>query len=66
MTTVTEDKLLGREEVALLLGLKSQTLAAWALTGRPLPYIKVGRSVRYRVSDIDNFLRRQTVGAHAR
>ncbi|OHB69470.1 MAG: hypothetical protein A2V70_04285 [Planctomycetes bacterium RBG_13_63_9] len=66
MTTVTEDKLLGREEVALLLGLKSQTLAAWALTGRHLPYIKVGRSVRYRVSDIDNFLRRQTVGADAR
>jgi hypothetical protein len=39
------------------LGVKATTLAVWRSTGRyNLPYIKVGRLVRYRVSDIAEFL----------
>ena len=54
--------LLDRGPAAEYLGVKKQTLAAWALTGRySLPYIRVGRCVKYRVSDLDAFLAARTV-----
>lgn len=57
-------ELLSRQETAQLLGVKTQTLAKWASVQRyGLPYIKVGKSVRYRRSDIDQYLARNTVGA---
>ena len=43
-------KLLTRREAAEYLGLKPQTLAAWAVTGHyGLSMIRVGRSARYRI-----------------
>lgn len=37
--------------VAAALGLSTQTLANWRCTRRnPLPFVKIGRSVRYRRS----------------
>lgn len=56
-------ELLTRTEAAEFLGLKAQTLACWATTGRnSLPFIKVGRrSVRYRKSDLQAFLAARTV-----
>ena len=57
------DKLMTRVEAAEYLGLRPQTLAIWALTGRyGLPMIKVGRLCKYRRSDLDKFLERNTVG----
>ena len=54
--------LLTRDQAAEYLGIKPQTLAVWATTHRyDLPFIKVGRSVRYRVSDLDAFLEQRTV-----
>jgi excisionase family DNA binding protein len=52
------DRLLTSREVANLLGLKNEkTLAVWRCTGRhDLPYVKYGRSVRYRESDIQQFV----------
>lgn len=39
------------------LGIKESTLAIWRCTRRyKLPYIKVGRLVQYRKSDLDAFL----------
>ena len=59
--TVT-DPLLTRRETANLLNIREQTLAVWHATGRyALPVVKVGRSVRYRQSDIDAFLESRTV-----
>jgi excisionase family DNA binding protein len=52
-----EKKLLTRTEAAQYLGVSDQTLADWACTKRyPLPVVKVGRLVRYRVSDLESFL----------
>jgi len=68
MATVILDrpKLLTRAEAAAYLGCKPQTLAMWASTKRyNLRYVKVGRSVRYRVSDLEAFLNSRTVGAAA-
>lgn len=51
------ESLLTREQAAEFLGLKAATLATWASTQRyDLPYIKVGRAVRYRMSDLETFL----------
>ena len=54
--------LLTRNQAAEYLGIRPQTLAAWALTGRyNLPMVKVGRWVRYRKSDLDAWLESRTV-----
>lgn len=50
------------DEAAAYLGVAPSTLAIWRCTKRyPLPYIKVGRLVRYRKSDLDAFLISRTV-----
>jgi len=58
-----DEALLTRRQAAELLGLRPQTLAVWASAQRyDLPYIKVGRCVRYRMRDLQAFLKRRTVG----
>jgi len=58
------DRLLKRPQAAAYLGLATQTLAKWACTGKYLPLVKLGnRAVRYRQSDLDKFIEKQTVGA---
>ena len=65
MNTVISSPLLTREQTAEMLGIAPQTLAVWAVSGRyNLPMVKVGRSVRYRLSDIEKFIERRTVGAN--
>ena len=60
--TTKEEKLLTRPEVAAMLKLKPQTLSKWAMTGRCLPVVKLGRKVvRYRLSDVQKLI--QGVGA---
>ena len=49
------------KQAAEVLGAKTTTLAVWRSTGRyNLPFVKVGRLVRYRVSDLAAFLARRT------
>jgi excisionase family DNA binding protein len=49
--------LLTRREAAAYLGVEEQTLAAWKCTGRrSLPFVKIGRLVRYRKADLDAFI----------
>lgn len=51
------EPLLDRKQAAKYLGLSPGTLAVWDCTQRHnLNPIKVGRSVRYRRSDLDFFL----------
>ena len=65
MSAVAErEKLLTRAEAAEFLGMKEQTLAAWAMTARHVPFVRVGsRSIRYRLGDLHRFVEKQTVGA---
>lgn len=45
------------EHAARALGVSIRTLAAWRSGGRnTLPYVKVGRLVRYRAADIAGWL----------
>lgn len=59
--TPGSDPLFNRPRAAEYIGVACQTLAVWASTGRyDLPFIKVGRSVRYRKSDLDAWLAKNT------
>ena len=50
-------KMLNRKEAADFLGISEGTLAVWACTKRyRLPYIKIGRLVKYRLSDLEAFI----------
>lgn len=52
-------RLLTTEEAATILGLQAQTLAAWRCKKRyDLKYIRVGRLIRYRESDLIDFMDR--------
>ncbi|WP_236450480.1 helix-turn-helix domain-containing protein [Stutzerimonas stutzeri] len=49
------------KQAAAALGIKASTLSVWRSTGRyNLPFMKVGRLVRYRLSDLAEFLARRT------
>ncbi len=62
--------LLTEEEAAARLKVQPSTLTAWRLRGHPdLPFVRVGRCVRYRPQDIAAFIashvRRSTGKARA-
>jgi len=59
-------RLLSRAEAAERLGVSKAALEAWAHRGKPeLPYIKCGGAVRYKESDIENFLATRTATSAA-
>lgn len=59
-------ELLTRREAATYLGVSEQTLAIWKCTGRyNLPYIKIGRLVKYKKADLDAFITRNYKTASA-
>lgn len=52
---------IGDKQAAEVLEVKPTTLSVWRSTGRyNLPFLKVGRLVKYRVSDLAEFLARRT------
>ncbi len=52
-----QEKLLTPDEVSNLLGIQKHTLAVWRSSGRyNLTFTKVGRSIRYRESDVEQFI----------
>lgn len=58
------DPLLTPGEAAAYLDVAERTLSVWRCTGRyAIPFLKVGRKVRYRKSALDAFLDRRTHGA---
>ena len=59
-------RLIDEREAARLLSITPGTLSVWRCVKRyDLPYLKVGRAVRYRLSDIEAFLQSRTIGAAA-
>ncbi len=48
--------LLTPEEVAEITGLSLDTLAQWRSQKRGMPYLKIGRAVRYDPTDVQQFL----------
>lgn len=54
--------LIDEPALAAKLGVSRSTLQSWRYAGRGPRFIKLGRMVRYRVADIDEFLRANTHG----
>lgn len=52
--------MLTTEQAARLLGLSPFTLNKWRLNGHGLRFIKLGRAVRYRRTDVDAYLASRT------
>jgi excisionase family DNA binding protein len=67
--TETQGRLLTEKEAADYLQQKVKTLQSRRVAGGGVPFVKIGRSVRYRVSDIENYLTKNlctsTAGAKA-
>ncbi len=62
------DQLLNETQASERLGLAVQTLRNWRVTGGPkgrsappaIPFVKLGRTVRYRASDLERFISAST------
>ena len=49
-------------EVSEILGVKIETLASWRCTEAVIiPYVKIGSCVRYKTSDIQEYIEKHTI-----
>lgn len=59
--TLPANYLLDDRQAAAALDVKASTLCVWRSTGRySLPFVKVGRKVRYKAGDLAAFLESRT------
>lgn len=59
--STTPEHLLNPNQTAKILGTTPSTLSAWRVQGRrELPWVKVGKLVRYSCADVEAFIQRQT------
>jgi len=49
-------RLLSVQDVSGLTGLSTETLAQWRSQKRGIPYLKIGRAVRYDPADVQAYL----------
>ena len=61
-----QDRYLTTAEVVQITGRKYQTWANERHQGRGVPYYKVGRSIRYKLSDILDFMERCRIDPEAK
>jgi excisionase family DNA binding protein len=55
--------LVSRKQAALYLGVATHTLEVWASAKRyALPYVRIGRLVKYRKVDLDRFIEVRLIG----
>ena len=54
-----KDHLINEKEAALILGCSIHKMQKDRRVGSPIPFIKVGRSVRYKRKDIEAYLEQQ-------
>jgi predicted DNA-binding transcriptional regulator AlpA len=52
-----DERLLREREVSEILGVAIATLHAWRRVGKPPAFIRLGRAVRYRLSDLHELIR---------
>lgn len=57
---VDMENLLSTKDAAAYLALRPGTLATWRSQGRsPIPFVRIGRAVRYRIEDLVAFVEEQ-------
>lgn len=55
------DRLIDEVEAADILGVKKQTMGVWRIRGCGPAFVKIGRLVKYKLSDIRNYIDSRTV-----
>ena len=61
-TAIFPSPLVDEKRATEILGLAAGTLSVWRCTKRyPLAYLKIGRSVRYRIEDLERFMESRRV-----
>ena len=60
-TDTQSDRLLSRAEVETKFGISRRFLEISAVRGDGPPYIKIGRSVRYRIGDLREWIEMQRI-----
>ncbi len=59
---IYENKLISAGKTAEILGLKESTLAQYRWRGDTrLPWVKMGKSIRYKLTDIEAYIEKNTV-----
>jgi predicted DNA-binding transcriptional regulator AlpA len=48
-------------KAAIIMGLQTQTLRNWRAQSKGPPYIKIGRSVRYDINDLLEYMAKRRV-----
>lgn len=61
-----DDPLLDPRALAAYLNITEEALEKWRASKRGPAFVRVGRLIRYRQSDVDRWLREQTVGGDDR
>jgi predicted DNA-binding transcriptional regulator AlpA len=56
------DRLLSQKEVVAWTGMSPQYFEMARFKGTGIPYVKCGRAVRYRTSDVQNWINTHMVG----
>ena len=64
MTQINDKILLTEDEVSKLFNINKHTLQRERFNGTGIPYVKLGRRVRYKVEDIQKYIERNTIGNH--
>jgi excisionase family DNA binding protein len=57
--------LIKEEEASRILGLSIQTLRNDRASKRRIPFLKLGKSVRYRLSDLEQYIESCRIGGRA-
>jgi predicted DNA-binding transcriptional regulator AlpA len=60
-TKAQSDQLLTEDQVSKITALPIRTLQNWRFQRRGLPYIKLGKSVRYKQSVLDEYIKGREV-----
>ncbi len=55
------EPLLSEPQAARILNVSIRTLQAWRCAAKGPPFIRVGRAIRYRRSDLEQYLKDSTV-----
>jgi excisionase family DNA binding protein len=55
------DHLLTEVQAAEFLNLSVRTLQSWRVTGSKIPFVRCGRAVRYKPSDLQAWIKSNTV-----
>jgi len=64
--TFNQDVLTDTDGAARLLHIPAATLIKWRSTGENnIPYVKIGRQVKYRTTDLKRYIEQHTIGGGA-